>query len=316
MAKKTSFPAVSAKIPQELRPLLQSIVENLEISEGVRGDPLDRKVTHRDLVDFGLAKAKVAGNTKAGLVAPTVDDLTKNFTAPPAPEGLVATPGSFGLINLSWALPTYKNHGCTNIYRSTENNQSTARIVAKSLGGQSADFIPPFDDHSEFFYWISFTTTAGVEGSFNASSGVLATRNDDTTQILSALVKKISFEHLTEQLGKRVVAPTIKEIPGPVAGTGAFVELVSQVVTVDSPGILEVIANTKIGGPDATPHDVRLLLNGVSVSSDFTVNVNYSPKMAFAKSVPAGTYMLSIEWQCPDVTANISDISIFTKIHI
>lgn len=296
--------------------MLQAIVQNLEAGEGFRGDPMDRKITQRDLVNYGLASLKVAGNAKTGLVAPTVDDLTKNPSTPPVPTGLSASPGSFGLVNLAWTMPSYKNHGHTNVYRSFEDNFATATIVAKAIGGGCSDFIPLLDEHAGAYYWITFTTSAGVSGSSNASAGVFAQRTDDAPEILASLVKKISFEHLSEPLSKRVTAPIMTEIAGPVAGTGAFIEVASQAVSADGPAIMEIIANASISGPEAALHEFRVLINGVVVAGDTYNIVNSHPNIAYAKSIPLGNYILSIQWRCIDVTASVSNISIFTKIHI
>ena len=65
MARRKTLPQVSPKVANELKPLVTAIKEIIETGEGVRGDPLDRKITLRDLVDGGIVEVVVAARERA-----------------------------------------------------------------------------------------------------------------------------------------------------------------------------------------------------------------------------------------------------------
>ena len=56
--RRRTLPPVSPKVSAELRPLVSAIAEIIETGEGVRGNPLDRKLTLRDLLDSGIGRLR------------------------------------------------------------------------------------------------------------------------------------------------------------------------------------------------------------------------------------------------------------------
>lgn len=196
MAKRRkTLPPVPRK--SESKSLLDAIKEIVETGEGVRGDPLDRKLTLRDLIDSGIAVLKrgAVGGTSGG-VGPGVEPPPPNLATPPPPEGLAAS-GSFdGRIFLTWDIPDalYGNHAYTNIYRSSDDNFANAVLDGRDSGVVYTDYarndaVSPADPtHLQgYYYWITFTSDAGVEGPPNAAAGTYAEPLPDVGYLLETL---------------------------------------------------------------------------------------------------------------------------------
>jgi hypothetical protein len=194
MAK--AIPKVTTKNIADRR-LLEAIKEAIEVGEGVSGNPLDRKLTVRDLVDSGMATLTV--NNTASYVKPSSinpnypdpvvvneDGSVIDLTPPGEPESFVAFKG-VGSVFLTWGKPDFSNYAHTNIYRATTDNFSNAVIISNVLGTTYADYVPveildeETGDIRGYYYWLTFTTTAGVEGAPNATSGTYQepTKNGD-----------------------------------------------------------------------------------------------------------------------------------------
>ena len=139
--RRKSLPPLSPKAPLELKTLVTAIKEIIETGEGVRGDPLDRKITLRDLVDSGIGKlgagvnANNPGSLKPGTAPP-------NLAVPPVPTNFNAVGGFNGAINLTWDIPgtLYSNHAYTSIYRSETDNFSNAILAGREAGAFYTDY--------------------------------------------------------------------------------------------------------------------------------------------------------------------------------
>lgn len=209
--RRRTLPPVPPKAPSELRPLIAAMTEILETGEGVRGDPLDRKVTLRDLLDSGIGKLKPGmrpnqdGNLDSGLLPPAPD-----LRIPPAPSGFDAQGGFYGMVNLSWTIPgqQYRNHAYTNIFRSEEDNFSNAEIIGREAGGFYTDYvrddaIDP-DDPTKlkgYYYWITFTSVVDIEGPPNSLNGTYAAPLADLGYVI---------ELITGQIDEGVLAQTLQ----------------------------------------------------------------------------------------------------------
>lgn len=200
--RRKTLPPVPRK--SDSRTLLDALKEIVETGEGVRGDPLDRKLTLRELVDSGIAQLKrgATGGTQGGYV-PGIEPAPPNMNTPPKPEGLVAA-GSFnGRIILTWniAQDAYGNHAFTNIYRSEEDNLANAELVGREVGFIFTDYArddaaDPEDETNlkGYFYWITFTSTSGVEGPPNSGDGTYAEPIPDLGYLLELLSKNLDDE--------------------------------------------------------------------------------------------------------------------------
>ncbi|RNF52996.1 hypothetical protein EBI00_02530 [Marinomonas hwangdonensis] len=189
--------------------LLNAIREQIQIDQGDRGDPLDRAVKIRDLTDAGVAEFLLSKRGKgqyATVVAPSGNQLVT--AAPPNPKNLQANPTTAN-VYLTWNAPNYPYHAYTEVWRSTENNLSTA----VDLGARPAYryYTDAVDPGRTFYYWIRFVTHAGKKSDYNAVDGVSATTNLDPSVVLETLNDKITSSQLVQGLRDEIVKiPTIE----------------------------------------------------------------------------------------------------------
>lgn len=185
---KTQVPSIPAipKNEREAEAFNNSIKEILEVRLGRRGDPKDRAVTLRELIDSGLAKELLdnpfdpnagAGVTDFASSSTFVDgklDDTNDLTAPPTPTGLAASAGTTKII-LNWNFAQISNLAHTEVWRSSDNNLSNAVRHDTTEAFVWVDSVDPGD---EFYYWIRHVTTAGIfsqfAGSVNATTVLIA----------------------------------------------------------------------------------------------------------------------------------------------
>jgi len=208
--RRRSLPPVSPKIAAELRPLVAAISEIIEVGEGVRGDPLDRKLTFRDLLDSGIGQLRNgAGANTPGALQPTTPP--PNLSTPPRPTNFNAIGGFNGSINLTWDGPRslYSNHAYTNIYRAEADNFANAALVGREDGGFYTDYRRDDAAPTPYYYWITFTSTSDIEGPTNATAGTLAQALFDPDYIIEQISGLISESELADEL----LTP-IQTIPG------------------------------------------------------------------------------------------------------
>ncbi len=210
--RRRSLPQVSPKIPSELRPIVSAMAEIIETGEGVRGDPLDRKLTLRDLVDGGIIS--VSGNLSPGsdpVITP--GDGVPDLTVPPKPTNFHAVGGFNGTINLTWDIPgtLYSNHAYTNIYRAEEDNFANATLIGREAGAFFTDNVRDDVVIKTYYYWISFTSTSDVEGPLNDTAGTEAQALYDPDYIIGLLEGLLTESELADELLTPIQAiPTIE----------------------------------------------------------------------------------------------------------
>lgn len=212
--RRRTLPPVPPKAPSELRPLIAAMTEILETGEGVRGDPLDRKVTLRDILDSGIGRLKPGmrpgqdGNLDSGALPPAPD-----LTIPPAPAGFDVQGGFYGMINLSWTIPgqQYRNHAYTSIFRSEEDNFANAELIGRENGGFYTDYVR--DDAVDpndptklkgYYYWITFTSIADVEGPPNSPNGTYAAPIADLGYVIELITGEIDNSVLAQSLQEEI----------------------------------------------------------------------------------------------------------------
>ncbi|MFS1522771.1 hypothetical protein ACL7TT_01450 [Microbulbifer sp. 2304DJ12-6] len=204
MARRTSgLPNVSPKVDRALRPLLEKMVEVIEVGEGVRGDPLDAYLTIRSLIDTGLAK--LINNTRfpvpgRDLVATTP---APNPIVPPAPTGFTVSNG-FSHVFLQWDNPNsqYQGHAFTTIYRATEDNLANAVAIGQSTSFLYADV--GVQREVTYYYWITYTSATDIEGPRNAAAGTAGHTAPDPALVLKSLSGQIRETQLYQALQDRI----------------------------------------------------------------------------------------------------------------
>ncbi len=201
---KGSLPLGIGLDPQS-RKVIEQIVEKADVNEGLRGDPLDRGIKVRDLIDLGLAKALSRNAQRlvsGGNLQPTIEP--PDLAIPPVPTGFEVSDG-FAHIFLSWDNPQdlYKNHSYTIILRSTSANIASALEIGQvATGAMYADLDVRYG--TTYYYWIRFVSTAGIFGPFNSSVGTPGKISEDPKELLERLEGKITKLELSTDLNEYV----------------------------------------------------------------------------------------------------------------
>ncbi|MGH1374494.1 MAG: phage tail tip fiber protein [Cellvibrionaceae bacterium] len=206
---KTGLPDVPHSVDPILRNYLQKVKELLEVGEGDRGDPLDKKLTKRELVGLELAKV-VARNQRNVVLKPTVpqsgaagsgSDSPPETVNPPPPENLVVSPG-LSHIHVEFDNPDeqYQWHSHSIVLRATEDNVSNAVQVHQTTGFIYGDLnVQRYDGDGNritYYYWVKHVSQTDHEGDVNASSGTSGQVSDDPSDVLKLLEGKISSGQL------------------------------------------------------------------------------------------------------------------------
>ena len=177
---------IPPKTERELKLALEDLKQALEIRLGLRGDPLDRAVTLRELKDSNVVKVtNSAVGVTDGIKPP--DEDPGDLTVPPSPTGLTAA-GAFTSIILKWNIPSYGNHAFTEIWRSQDNNLAGAELVSTAGGQVYSDDV---GYAQTYFYWIRFVSVANVPGPWNDTEGTSAQTAVDVGAVMQTLSENL-----------------------------------------------------------------------------------------------------------------------------
>ena len=191
----SSIPSLPINVDPQLRQFLSSIKENLEVRLRQRGNALDAAPTFRDLIDTGLLKIKDSVTTIGGrqytaeqllgLVEFTLPGWITSDTAPPAPTGLVVSTDKTNTI-LGWDTSEFDQYAETEIWRSTDNNLSTAVKIGSTSGNSFTDGLP--DPGVAYYYWIRDVAYNFLTGPFNDVNGASTNLGPGTMAVGSSFV--------------------------------------------------------------------------------------------------------------------------------
>lgn len=183
-----NIPSVPPQLPADQRRILEALRENIEIGEGLRGDPQLRKLTVKDLLTLGMIQLRDGFSLRdlsragAGGLSPAYVAPVQDMTPPPKPTGFSVN-GAMTNMLLSWDVPASSNHAYTEIYRNSSDNLAASVLLGTAAWAAYADPVGP---NETYYYWIRFVSTADVIGPFNDTLG---------TQGVTGLVMS---EHLAE----------------------------------------------------------------------------------------------------------------------
>ena len=194
---ETKVPAIKnipAQVDRETGLALESMKEALEVRLGRRGDPKDRAVTLRELIDSGLAtdlaQSPYNPNTGATGFGP-IGEKPGDVTVPPAPTVLTAS-GLFTDVLLSWNQSTntapYGNHAFTEIWRSQSEDLSSAVLVGTTSAFIYTDKGLEYD--STYYYWVRFVSTSNNPGPW--SNMASATTIENIAATMAALSETLA----------------------------------------------------------------------------------------------------------------------------
>lgn len=213
MTKLTQTPAKMPTfvIPNDLPPqqakLMRDIVETLEKRLGRIGDPRDRAVTLRELIESGIAEQlKVTPfdpnvPTTPDFGAPTAGGST---TRPPQPTGFTATAG-YSQALLFWDLPDYDYYSHTEVWRHTSDVIGDALLIGVSNG---TSYVDPIGGGLTRYYWVRHVSTSGFYSEWYSSSGASVTTPSDVDHLLTDLAGAITKTELVASLTSEIETST------------------------------------------------------------------------------------------------------------
>ena len=177
----------------------ETVKNNLDVLCGYSGNPLDRAITARDLLDSGIVKlaagSSIFSGSSSGL-API--SSIADYDTPPAPTSLAAS-GAFENILLTWNLEAYRGHAYTEVYRHTSDVIADAALAAQVSGltGIYSDFV---GSGADYYYWVRAVNENGIKGPFNSSTGTRGQTAPDVEFLLETLEDAITSSQLAQDL--------------------------------------------------------------------------------------------------------------------
>jgi len=184
---------------QQDRRFGESIKQNLDTLQGLRGDKLDRAVTFRDLIDAGIVRlasgiTNFNGNSSSIVIVNEIPSLL----IPPAPTNLQAS-GAFQNIILTWDLSLYRGHSAVQVWRHTSDSISSATMVAQ-VSGFTGVFADAVGSGQTFYYWVRAVNQNDVTGPFNSSTGTQGQTAPDVNFLVTTLANAITTSELASSL--------------------------------------------------------------------------------------------------------------------
>ena len=206
--KIPGLPGLPKDASPELKSYLQALGEAVEVRLGRRGDPVDRGITLRELIDSGLAVSLKASpfdpnNSNAGNRGFTAPGTTPLDTAvPPAPTGLTTSAG-FSSVLLTWNTGNtqFSTFAFTEVFRSTTNVIGDAVLLGISPGGTFTDQTV---SAGTYYYWVRHVSTSDIRGPFNSTAGAVAVVAQEVSFLLQKLNSSISASQLTQSLANQI----------------------------------------------------------------------------------------------------------------
>ena len=195
-----ALPAIPAGASPELRKYLETLSQVVSIRLGRRGDPRDRAVTMRELIDSGLATELASSpfdpnrSGNVGFVQPGASLV--DLAVPPAPTGFTAN-GAYSQIILNWSYPAYSNHSHTEVHVHTSDVIGDATLLGIQTGRV---FVDPVGSGQTRYYWVRHVNTDGLAGPFNSASGTVAATATDVAHQLGILAGAITTSELASSL--------------------------------------------------------------------------------------------------------------------
>ena len=176
--------------------------ELVETLTGQRGDPLDRAVTYRDLVDEGFAIFSGSGilSGGGGNIKPAPQP-PGGLPAPPVPVNLQAN-GGFAAILLDWQYEGYNGHSHTEVWRASTNNLGNALLVGTTAAKVYTDYVT--QTGATYYYWVRNVSITGDVSAYNSTNGTPAYISTDPTILVTLLQGQVSNSMLNAALGSRI----------------------------------------------------------------------------------------------------------------
>ena len=189
--------------------------ETLMTYLGKQGDPLDRGVTLRDLVDSGFASLgnlRFGGGSAPLLAGPSITDAyVPDLTPPPTPTGFTAS-GAISNIVIECDDQTYSQghgHRLSRIYGATRAGSAPQPVFADAVEiTQFAGAVTSYSTNpaTEWHLWIKWESIDGVlsVNPAGGTNGLVVTTGQDVAKLLEALTGELTAAQLYADLGARI----------------------------------------------------------------------------------------------------------------
>ena len=189
--------------------------ETLMTYLGKQGDPLDRGVTLRDLVDSGFASLgnlRFGGGSAPLLAGPSITDTyVPDLTPPPTPTGFTAAAAITSII-IECDDPVYTQghgHRLSRIYGATRSGSAPQPVFADAVEiTQFAGAVTSYATNpaTEWHLWIKWESVDGVLSASPAggTNGFVVTTGQDVAKLLEALTGELTESQLYTTLGDRI----------------------------------------------------------------------------------------------------------------
>lgn len=216
--------------------------ETLMTYLGKQGDPLDRGITIRDLVESGFAtlgNLRFGGGSAPLLAGPSITDAyVPDLTPPPTPTGFTAS-GAISNIIIECDDPTYPQghgHRQSRIYGATRAGSAPQPVFADAVEiTQFAGAVTSYSTNpaTEWHLWIKWESIDGVLSVNPAGglNGLVVTTGQDVSKLLEALTGELTAAQLYVDLGARIdLIDAAASVPGSVnARVGAVQAQVNDI---------------------------------------------------------------------------------------
>lgn len=217
---------------------LETVIENVEILTGQRGDGSYAATTAQDLAALKLAQPRKTFSGKYTLTAgisPGIAGLEALFKEKPpqipvTPAGFRAS-GAFSAVLLEWNNPDYSGHNLTEIWRSETDNLADAVLTGTSAGQVYSD---PVNPGFAGYYWIRHLNGKNQPGPYSGLNGIRA-QTTDTDAFFDKVETQISNSPLISDINTR--------------GSRAFLDMWQQKTSAGNiTAGIGIVAGTEPGG--------------------------------------------------------------------
>ena len=178
--KLPAIPPIPSNVDPQLKTYLNAVDEALKVRLGTVGDPKDRAITVRELIDSGLAEnfLEEPFNLDAGTPPNTFVPIggLVDLAVPPDVTSFSGT-GAFQKIILSWDLTQFGNFAFTEVWRHTSNDIGSAIRVDTTRAQVWVDTV---DFGANFYYWVRHISTSNIVGQFAGAVNVTTSKITDS----------------------------------------------------------------------------------------------------------------------------------------
>lgn len=285
-----AIPDVRTATPEAV---MGAMKEWVEVRQGKRGDPIDRGVTVRDLLNADLVTpGRIAGLIGGPEPIPLIPS-TPSGDMPPTPGNLKAD-GALRSIMLTWDFAVgYNRLAFFEIWRSATDALGAAVKIGQTFAPLYTDEVGP---GASFYYWVRAVSDSGNSSPYNAVAGTLGETAIDVDYVLDLLEGQITESELFSTLGAR-----INLIDGPISLPGSVNSRVNtvQIIAANAAAAISTETTLRVNADNSlfAQYSVKVDNNGyVSGFGLMSTPINGVPTSSFiiradsfAIAAPAGS---------------------------